>query len=664
MPVASAIAPSVDPIAVNTVTAPSPASGEDFGQVLRSVRDATPGLGSAPAANADGQSRPAAAVGTVAQPATGSPTIAGGKALASPRMSASAQVPASTPTTGTASRIGLALAATGTPTTSVTAASAATPATGHAAVSAGTPARAGIDGGPATGAATAGTGSAAAGVPAQDAGTPLAVPPGAAAIPAGPATGPADSGADLPIPLQVGSFGRAGASAQSAAADNRPPGRSGPSTAGSSRVSHTSANHPQPADAQAADAQAADARAASAQAADVQVADVQAADVQAADVQRAAASDASSAAALAAQPVTSQEPGAAVLVAAAAQAAGSAGGEVARVSGRGAVLGNMPDASASFEPGNISAQGAAGAGRGAGSPSRLSVQTLNGKAAPAAGASGASAPSDAAERLDASEQNGVPAANKRLAAGTPEIAIPAAPAPASEHKIMLRPVETAADPAQPTAPPAASLEQAAPVVAPAVTATVTAPAASSQPHPATPAEQVAPALLTLAKTADGSQQMTVRLQPGDLGMVEVRIARAAAGTTQIDITADNPGTLLALQRDQPQLHRTLDEAGIPTAGRSVSFHAAAAVQAEASNNTSGSSGGHGSSQPGSSGGSFGRSHAGTSDADGSSGGRGGYTTRERSFYSASRQTSTTSGASRAAIAASTQSYRIGLDITA
>jgi flagellar hook-length control protein FliK len=247
-----------------------------------------------------------------------------------------------------------------------------------------------------------------------------------------------------------------------------------------------------------------------------------------------------------------------------------------------------------------------------------------------------------------------------LVAAAADIAGLAAPAPTSEHKIMLRPVETAADPAPSAAASTAPLEQAAPVLMPAVAATVTSTTTTSQAHPATPAEQVAPALLTLAKTADGSQQMTVRLQPGDLGMVQVRIARAASGSTQIEITADNPSTLLALQRDQPQLHRTLDEAGIPAAGRSVSFHAAAAAQAEGSSSGSGSSAGYGNSQPGASG----RSHAGTSDADGSAGGRGGYAAPERNLYSASRQTNKTSAATRTAIAPLAQSYRIGLDITA
>ena len=287
-----------------------------------------------------------------------------------------------------------------------------------------------------------------------------------------------------------------------------------------------------------------------------------------------------------------------------------------------------------------------------------------------------------ADRLDASGQTGAPTANQRLAAPAADIAGLAAqsPAPASDHKITLRPADIAADQAQPDGQPSmpsdAALEQAPPVT-PALVNTVTATAAPGQAHPATPTEQVAPALLTLAKTADGGQQMTIRLQPGDLGMVQVRIDRAASGGTQIEITADNPNTLLALQRDQLQLHRTLDEAGIPAAGRNVSFHAAAEVQAVAGSNAGASAGGHGNSQPGSSSGSSGfgssgfgssgfgssgRGQSGMSDAGGSTGGRGGYATRERGAYAASRQMGTAPAASQTASA--TQSYRIGLDITA
>jgi flagellar hook-length control protein FliK len=168
-------------------------------------------------------------------------------------------------------------------------------------------------------------------------------------------------------------------------------------------------------------------------------------------------------------------------------------------------------------------------------------------------------------------------------------------------------------------------------------------------------------LLTLAKTPEGAQQMTVRLQPGDLGMVQVKIERTLSGTTQIDITADNPATLLAMQRDQPQLHRTLDEAGIPAAGRTVTFHTAQAAQATqaAANSNSGSPAGHNANQQNTPS----RTNTSTTDADGSAtGGRGSYLARERNTYPTGRRPA--APPPPAGAKAATQSYRVGLDITA
>jgi flagellar hook-length control protein FliK len=238
-------------------------------------------------------------------------------------------------------------------------------------------------------------------------------------------------------------------------------------------------------------------------------------------------------------------------------------------------------------------------------------------------------------------------------------------APGGDHKVTLRPVEAGGDPAKPTAASVTAQQAVMPAtsqVTMPVTATPTATVAA--PHAATPAsamEQLAPALLTLAKTADGGQQMTVRLHPADLGMVQVRIAQAASGTTQIEISADNPATLLALQRDQPQLHRTLDDAGIAAAGRTVTFHVAQPAQAAAGGNGAGSSNGQGANQQASAG----RTGAGSTDADGSAGGgRGSYAARERTVYPGTRR----SGAALEAVGAASEpagiSYRIGLDITA
>ena len=130
-----------------------------------------------------------------------------------------------------------------------------------------------------------------------------------------------------------------------------------------------------------------------------------------------------------------------------------------------------------------------------------------------------------------------------------------APAEASDRKISLRAVDVGPDLAQPAVAPGVLPDQAAPLNTPAAVPDAASVAATPPAHPASvasPADQVAPALLTMAKTSDGNQEMTVRLHPGDLGMVQVKIERSAAGATQIGITADNPATLLAMQRDQPQ----------------------------------------------------------------------------------------------------------------
>ena len=243
-----------------------------------------------------------------------------------------------------------------------------------------------------------------------------------------------------------------------------------------------------------------------------------------------------------------------------------------------------------------------------------------------------------------------------------ETASPAVPA--GDHKITLRPVEAGADPAKPAAVPPGSAQQpvvAMPAATPAVATPTAAVVASHQAALASPVQQLAPALLTLAKTADGGQQMTVRLHPAELGMVQVRIAQVASGAMQVDITADNPATLLALQRDQPQLHRALDDAGIAAAGRTVTFHVAQPAQAVAGVNTPASANGHGTGQQGSAG----RTNTGTTDADGSAGGgRGSYAARERIAYPTSRRSGAPAAATGTTGRAAGTSYRIGLDITA
>jgi hypothetical protein len=171
----------------------------------------------------------------------------------------------------------------------------------------------------------------------------------------------------------------------------------------------------------------------------------------------------------------------------------------------------------------------------------------------------------------------------------------------------------------------------------------------------TPAAQIVPTLVTLAKSALGGEQMTIRLHPVELGMVQVRIERAASGAAHIELTANDPKTLQALQRDQSALHRALDGAGIPAAGRTLSFHA---VQPPPVSTSSGSTGAtSGSGQPTASG----RGTNGNPDAGRfAGGGRGSYSAWETNRRSGGRPSS----ANATTASTTSRAFRAGLDITA
>ncbi len=99
---------------------------------------------------------------------------------------------------------------------------------------------------------------------------------------------------------------------------------------------------------------------------------------------------------------------------------------------------------------------------------------------------------------------------------------------------------------------------------------------SANAEPAAPAihSQIAPALVSLSGGPPGTQRLTLRLDPASLGHVQIRIDRAKDAPPEVRITAERPETLALLQRDQHQLHRALDLAGIAAEGRQLTFHSA------------------------------------------------------------------------------------------
>jgi flagellar hook-length control protein FliK len=121
------------------------------------------------------------------------------------------------------------------------------------------------------------------------------------------------------------------------------------------------------------------------------------------------------------------------------------------------------------------------------------------------------------------------------------------------------------------AQPSATADPASQSVAPSPAAATASSVATADTHPS-PANQIAPAVMTLATSTTGTQSLTLRLQPADLGTVQIRIDRPIEAPAHVDISVSRPETLTLLLRDQAQLQHTLDQAGVPAEGRTVSFH--------------------------------------------------------------------------------------------
>lgn len=100
---------------------------------------------------------------------------------------------------------------------------------------------------------------------------------------------------------------------------------------------------------------------------------------------------------------------------------------------------------------------------------------------------------------------------------------------------------------------------------------------SPRPAAAAPAEQVGPVLasFTASSALPGApRQLVIRLDPAELGRVQLRIDRTPGGPARVELLVERPETLLLLLRDQPQLHRALDLAGVPATDRTLQFQLA------------------------------------------------------------------------------------------
>ena len=110
----------------------------------------------------------------------------------------------------------------------------------------------------------------------------------------------------------------------------------------------------------------------------------------------------------------------------------------------------------------------------------------------------------------------------------------------------------------------------------AVVATNSATAAqTAAATPATaPAAAVSIAGLPIAiatRAQAGSNQFEIRLDPPELGRIDVRLDVDSSGQVTSHVTVDRPDTLTLLQSQQPQLERALEQAGLKTADNGLQF---------------------------------------------------------------------------------------------
>jgi flagellar hook-length control protein FliK len=74
-----------------------------------------------------------------------------------------------------------------------------------------------------------------------------------------------------------------------------------------------------------------------------------------------------------------------------------------------------------------------------------------------------------------------------------------------------------------------------------------------------------------ASVQSGKTRFEVRLDPADLGRIDVRIDVDRNGQVTSHLTVEKPETLSMLQQDAPQLQQALNDAGLKSGGGGLQF---------------------------------------------------------------------------------------------
>jgi flagellar hook-length control protein FliK len=179
-----------------------------------------------------------------------------------------------------------------------------------------------------------------------------------------------------------------------------------------------------------------------------------------------------------------------------------------------------------------------------------------------------------AHNANGAEDDTAPAAND-AAANTNTPSQPAAAQPA-QHAVA-SPAPASALPAEavvPAAPVSSAVAGSQVAAVPAQPAASTA-AAVSAPPPSTAAlpspDLNALAVNIAAKSLDGARQFDIRLDPAELGRVDVRLSLDGNGNAQAHLAAERPETLALLQDNAGALTRALQDSGVQVASNGLQF---------------------------------------------------------------------------------------------
>jgi flagellar hook-length control protein FliK len=95
---------------------------------------------------------------------------------------------------------------------------------------------------------------------------------------------------------------------------------------------------------------------------------------------------------------------------------------------------------------------------------------------------------------------------------------------------------------------------------------------AAQTHQSEPTPDLGALAITIAtKSREGSKQFDIRLDPPEMGRIDVRLSVDDNGKAQAHLSADKPQTLELLQRDSRNLERALKDAGLDLSNNGLNF---------------------------------------------------------------------------------------------